>query len=79
MKHDRKLDTAIDAVTEYIAVSAGAIDITEGIVGLNKDIDAAENILIILLRVKATLNKIEADASNGGPAESIRDLLNTAP
>ena len=79
MKHDRKLDTAIDAVTEYIAVSAGAIDITEGIVGLNKDIDAAENILIILLRVKATLNKIEADASNGGPAESIRDLLDTTP
>lgn len=79
MRHDSKLDAAIDKVTEYIATVAPSVERTEDIVGLHKDIDAAENILTLLLRVKATLNKIEADASNGGPAESIRDLLNTMP
>ena len=79
MKYDREFDAAIDTVTTTITTKATDIPLSKDICNLHKDIDAAENILIILLRVKATLNKIEADASNGGPAESIRDLLNTAP
>jgi len=64
MKYDRELDAAIDTVTTTITTKATDTPLSKDICNLHKDIDAAESILIILLRVKATLNKIEADASN---------------
>ncbi len=53
----------------------GSVPATE----INAEMDAAEDMIVILLRIFKRARLAAGAEAKGGPAESILDLLNTAP
>ena len=53
----------------------GSVPATE----IRDEMDAAEDMIMILLRIFRHARSAVAAETKGGPAESIMDLLNTAP
>lgn len=72
------INDAVDGIVAHILMQPdklGSVPATE----IKAEMDAAEDMIMILLRVFKLARLAAGAEAKGGPADSIRDLLNTAP
>lgn len=72
------INDAVEGIVAHILMQPDKLGSAPAI-EIKAEMDAAEDMIVILLRVFKHA-RLAADAdTKGGPAESIRDLLNTMP
>lgn len=70
------IETVISGIVSHILRQPDRLG-TDPAAEIRVEMDAAEDMVMILLRLLKHARSCDAAASKGGPAESIRDLLNT--